>query len=153
LDFPTPSRYVAFVSLASNLVGADTNGFADVFVHDRVTGKTERLRVRSNGNQGNDQSVVPSISADGRYVAFLSFASNLVGADTNGFEDVFVYDRVTGKTERVSVRSNGDQGNDSSVIPSISADGRYVAFYSFASNLVGADTNGFSDVFVRGPLR
>ena len=144
--FSADGRYVAFESSSSNLVPGDTNGTRDVFVHDRVTGGTERVSVSSSGGQGNDWSDSPSISADGRYVAFYSRASNLVAGDTNAVADIFVHDRVTGGTERVSVSSTGEQGDGA--WPSISADGRYVAFYSSASNLVPGDTNGAFDVFV-----
>jgi Tol biopolymer transport system component len=141
-------RYIAFTSLASNLVPGDTNDRWDVFVHDQETGQTSRVSVSSDGAQGNDDSQWPSISADGRYVAFQSRASNLVAGDTNGVSDTFVHDRETGQTSRVSVASNGTQGNSWSYEPSISADGRYVAFYSIATNLVPGDTNGADDVFV-----
>ena len=107
------------------------------------------VSVDSGGAQGNSVSGDPSISTDGRYVAFDSLASNLVLGDTNGLEDVFVRDRLTGTTERVSISTGGTEGNGFSAIPSISADGRYVAFESVASNLVPGDTNGTRDVFVR----
>jgi Tol biopolymer transport system component len=142
-------RYVAFVSFASNLVAGDTNGTWDVFMRDTAKGKTTRVSVSSGGQQGNDQSGTPSISADGRYVAFYSYASNLVAGDTNGKADVFVRDTVTGRTTRVSVSSRERQGNGYSYEPSISTDGRYVAFYSLASNLVAGDTNTAGDIFVR----
>jgi Tol biopolymer transport system component len=142
-------RYVAFYSSASNLVAGDSNGTYDVFVRDRVTGQTERVSLDSAGAQGNSDSYAPSISADGRHVAFSSLASNLVAGDTNGALDIFVRDRVTGQTERVSMDSAGVQGNSHSAVPSISADGRYVAFRSYASNLVAGDTNGALDIFVR----
>jgi Tol biopolymer transport system component len=142
-------RYVAFVSAASNLVAGDTNARDDVFVRDRSTGKTKRVSVKSDGKQGNGDSEDPSISADGRFVAFESGASNLVAGDTNDAFDVFVRDRVGRKTTRVSVKSNGKQANGTSFNPSISADGRYVAFWSGASNLVAGDTNDAQDVFVR----
>jgi hypothetical protein len=141
-------RYVAFTSYASNLVGGDTNGTSDIFVHDRATGLTERVSVDSSGAEGNDYSDWPSISSDGRLVAFESAASNLVAGDTNGCVDVFVHDRQTGITERVSVDSSGEEGGWESSGPVISADGQIVAFFSFASNLVANDTNGYSDVFV-----
>ncbi len=141
-------RYVAFFSGASNLVAEDVNGTWDVFVHDRQTGVTTLVSVDSDGTQGDDSSFSPSISADGRFVAFQSFASNLVAGDTNGYVDVFVHDRQTGVTTLVSVDSDGTQGDDSSFSPSISADGRYVAFESGASNLVAGDVNGTYDVFV-----
>jgi Tol biopolymer transport system component len=143
-------RFVAFTSDATNLVAGDTNGCPDVFVHDRVTGVTTRESVSGSGAQGLDgYSDLPSISADGRYVAFDSDAANLVAGDNNGCNDVFVRDRQTGATTRVSVRSNGTQGNGLSYWPSISATGRYVSFTSYASNLVSGDTNDIADVFVR----
>ena len=113
---------------------------------DASPGATTRVSVDSAGNQGNGNSEFPSISADGRYVAFDSYASNLVPGDTNG--DVFVHDRQTSQTERISVDSAGNQGNDFSGYPSISAEGRYVAFESLAMNLVPGDANGVRDVFV-----
>ena len=148
-------RYVAFESYASNLVDDDSNGETqDIFVHDRVTKATELVNVHSNGTQANGlnpfsghNSQHPSISADGRYVAFDSHASNLVDGDTNEQRDIFVHDRETGTTERVSVRI-GVQSDGGSFDASISADGRYVAFQSSASNLVDGDTNGLADIFV-----
>jgi len=142
-------RFAAFQSSASNLVPGDTNGWGDVFLRDRQSGTTERVSVDSGGAQGNQSSFEPSISADERFVAFWSLASNLVPGDTNGFPDVFVRDRQSGTTERVSVASGGAQGNSASAGSSISADGRFVAFYSIASNLVAGDTNGTWDIFVR----
>ena len=97
---------------------------------------------------GNGGSGFPSISADGRYVAYDSSATNLVAADTNAMQDVFVHDRDTGATTRVSVASEGTQGNGGSWISSISADGRYVAFYGGASKLVPDDTKAKEDLFV-----
>jgi hypothetical protein len=142
-------RYVAFSSVATTLVTGDTNGFADVFVRDRQNGTTVRVSLSTGGAQGNGDSMAPSISGDGRYVAFESLASNLVTGDTNGTWDVFVHDLQTGTTERVSLGSNGAQAAGGSYWPAISSDGRYVAFQSYAANLVSGDTNGFADVFVR----
>ena len=141
-------RYVAFESLASNLVDGDTNRVSDVFVHDRQTGKTTRVSVDSRGRQANGGSAAPSLSGDGRFVGFGSYASNLVDGDTNQDIDVFVHDRQTGETIRVSVDSQGRQANGSSGVPAVSADGRWVAFHSFASNLVDGDTNESLDIFV-----
>ena len=141
-------RFVVFDSYASNLVAGDTNGFRDVFVHDRATGTTERVSVASGGAEGNSNSYRHSISADGRFVAFWSDGSNLVTGDTNSAGDIFVRDRITGTTERVSVDSNGAEGNSECYYASISADGRWVAFASSSTNLVPGDTNGFWDVFV-----
>lgn len=141
-------RYVAFASGSSNLAPGDTNGLQDVFVHDRQTGQTSRVSVSSAGAQGNDRSTEPSISADGRWVAFESYASNLVFGDTNTELDVFIHDRLSGQTIRVSVDSGGVQGNDSSYQASVSSDGRYTAFSSIATNFVFSDTNSEWDVFV-----
>jgi Tol biopolymer transport system component len=141
-------RYVAFESLASNLVAGDTNGVQDVFVRDQVNGYTTRVSIATGGAQANGGSSGASISADGRYVAFQSDAGNLVPGDTNGAPDVFVRDRVTGATTRVSVATGGTQANNNSQRSAISADGRYVAFSSDANNLVAGDTNGCDDVFV-----
>ena len=141
-------RYVAFQSLATNLVAGDTNGSDDIFVHDTVTSETTRVSVDSTGAEGNDESFSPSISVDGRYVAFHSVATNLVAGDTNGTADIFVHDTVTGTTTRVSVDSTGAEGDNESLSPSISADGHYVAFHSVATNLVAGDTNGTDDIFV-----
>jgi hypothetical protein len=143
-------RCVAFSSYASNLVASDTNGCNDVFVHDRSTGITERVSVSSSGSEsGFTIDTWPSLSADGRFVSFSSLASNLVDGDTNQSWDVFVHDRATGITERVSVDSSGAEGNrESSIFSTISADGRFVAFSSAASNLVADDTNGSPDCFV-----
>ena len=114
----------------------------DVFVRDRQTGTTRRVSVGSGGAQGNGHQLGgPAISADGRFVAFGSCATNLVPGDTNGCSDVFVRDRQTGTTQRVSVGPGGAQGNGFSVDPAISADGRFVAFESRATNLVPGDTN------------
>ncbi|MEW6183312.1 MAG: Ig-like domain-containing protein [Bacillota bacterium] len=142
-------RYVAFYSLASNLVSGDTNGQSDVFVRDRQTGQTYRVSKSSAGTQGNGGSDCPSISSDGRYVVFNSYASNLVSGDTNNTVDVFIHDRQTGQTERVSVTSGGAQLNYGGLEPSVSADGRYVAFITSDGNLVSGDTNNYADVFVR----
>lgn len=144
-------RYVAFVSFASNLVSDDTNERQDIFVHDRQTGLTTRVSVSSYGAQANGGSIRPSISADGRYVAFDSDATNLVPSDINGTaRDIFVHDRQTGATELVNLSSTGQQASDGgSAEAAISSDGRYVAFGSAASNLVPGDTYGTYDVFVR----
>ncbi|MFN0008728.1 MAG: TolB family protein [Planctomycetota bacterium] len=143
-------RYVTFVSSSSNLVPGTTNGWYQIYLHDRQTGTTERVSVDSGGAEGNDNSTgYTPISDDGRYVAFGSTASNLVPGDTNGFGDIFVHDRQTGATERVSVSTGGTQTNNQSFSVSMSSDGRYVAFRSNASNLVAGDTNAVGDIFVR----
>ena len=143
-------RFVAFESLANNLVPKDTNGRWDIFVYDRQTKTIERISIDSSGlHQGNNHSNNPSISSNGRFVAFGSLASNLVPKDTNGRRDIFVYGRQTKTIERISLDSSGQQGNNHSNNPSISSDGRFVAFGSLASNLVSKDTNGHLDIFIK----
>jgi Tol biopolymer transport system component len=141
-------RFVAFYSEASTLVEGDTNDARDVFVRDRQSGVTTRVSIDSAGAQGNSHSFAPAISSDGRLVAFYSHASNLVVGDTNGRDDVFVHDRQTRATTRVSVAPGGAEGNGGSYSPALNADGRFVAFLSDASNLVAGDTNTVRDVFV-----
>jgi Tol biopolymer transport system component len=145
-------RFVAFTSWASNLVAGDENGHAeDVFVRDRKKGVTTRIR-ESDVNRGV-YSGIPSISANGRFVAFEAPAPDLVKGDTNHAIDVFLRDRKRGQTTRLSVSTAGAEGNDSSEFPAISANGRFVAFSSLASNLVAGDRFNTADTFVRGPLR
>jgi murein DD-endopeptidase MepM/ murein hydrolase activator NlpD len=141
-------RYVAFTSVATNLVTNDTNRVTDIFVRDRETNQTFLASVNSDGAPGNGPSYSPSISADGRFVAFISEATNMVASDTNGVDDVFVRDIRANTTEIVSRTWNGALANGACRQPSISGDGRYIAYESDASNLVLNDTNGFADVFV-----
>ncbi len=141
-------RYVAFNSLATNLVAGDTNGARDAFVRDLATGQTTRVGVGPQGGQANDDTGAVALSADGRYVCLQSKATNLVGAQTNGSYQVFVRDCVTGRTVLVSKSSQGDAGNDNTDYVAMSADTRFVAFESRASNLVPNDTNGAADVFL-----
>jgi Tol biopolymer transport system component len=142
-------RFVAFPSLANQLVTGDTNALYDVFVRDRQLGTTVRASVTSAGTQGAGASYEPSISGDGRYVAFQSFAPDLVPGDTNAVNDVFVRDRQLGTTVRASVDSAEGQVEATSVDASISGDGRYVGFYSWSAMLVPGDTNGIGEAFVR----
>jgi PKD repeat protein len=142
-------RFVAFTSIATNLVAGDSNNLQDVFVKDRETDVTERVSVSTAGLQANGASGGPAISADGRFVAFNSSASNLVPSDFNGATDVFVRDRLEGTTERISVAVDGGSANGASTNGGITPDGRFVVFTSTASNLVPGDTNGRQDVFVR----
>jgi len=147
-------RYVAFTGFASNLVAGDDNGYEDIFVRDLAGGLTTRVSVTTGGTEANAGSGEPAISAGGRFVTFYSYATNLVGVDDNKFdEDVFMRDLgATPRTTRVSVATAGAQGNNRSFVSDVSADGRFVTFDSFASNLVAADTNRAEDIFVRGPL-
>jgi Tol biopolymer transport system component len=142
-------RYVAFASTATNLVKGDRNQVADVFVRDRVASTTERVTMVNRKLEANGESSQPAISPDGRFVAFASFADNLVPGDTNFTGDVFVVDRTGGGPQRVSVSDTGQQGENRSESPSISADGRFVAFTSSSDSLVPGDLDGASDVFVR----
>ncbi|HET6562239.1 MAG TPA: hypothetical protein VFG72_10210 [Marmoricola sp.] len=145
-------RFVAFSSYATNLVPGDTNEAQDVFVRDTTLGVTERVSISTTGEEGNGDSVgwPVAISANGRYVAFTSGADNLVDDDTNESTDAFVRDRLTGTTERISIRSNGRQANDQTWVGiAMSRSGRFVAFESAATNLVARDGNRRVDVFVR----
>jgi len=152
-------RFVGFRSRASNLVPDDTNDALDVFEHDRLTGRTVRISVASDGAQadarGLDRNLReslfvsrPFLSGNGRFAAFTSRAPNLVADDRNGQPDVFVHDLETGRTVRVSVGVDGGEANGPSFVSGISADGRVVAFTSYANNLVPGDTNGHKDVFI-----
>ena len=144
-------RYIAFDTLASDVVPGDTNHHSDVYVRDLATSTTSRVSLSTDGAQGNGDSSGSTISADGRYVAFLSSAGNLVPDDTDGLTDVFIRDRVTSVTSRVNVATGGAQangGSDGVDVVAISGDGRHVAFESGADNLVPGDTNG-----ARGHLR
>jgi hypothetical protein len=142
-------RYVAFSSTATNLVSDDDNEQSDVFVRDRTAGTTVRASLTDADGQADGFSRNADISSDGRYVAFDSTSTDLVADDENDEErDVFVRDLVAGTTTLVSVSSAGDAGNGESEQPSISPDGRYVAFESDADTLVAADGNETRDVFL-----
>ncbi|MBK8979065.1 MAG: hypothetical protein IPM29_24475 [Planctomycetes bacterium] len=149
-------RFVAFVSNASNLVPGDSNGVSDVFVRDLATGTTERVNVSTSGAQmlpdkyGRGCFDV-AVSGDGRYVAFSTAGKKLIDGEKGGGArgDVYLRDRQLGTTERISLSSSDGAPNGDSWYASLSADGRYVAFYSFASNLVASDRNRTADVFVR----
>ena len=142
-------QIIAFVSDAENLVFNDTNDLRDVFVHDIQTGETRRVSISINGEEGNAGSYTPNISADGRYVAFRSAASNLVDEDTNNHEDVFLHDVATHQTYFVSINSTGQQGVHYSRYPSLSANGRLIGFESWAVNMVPDDSNRAPDVYLR----
>lgn len=138
-----------FESNASTLVDNDNNGASDVFLHDRTTGKTTLLSKGKNG-QGNAGSFDPDISGYGKFVVYESRATNLVGNDTNGRQDVFMRDLKSNTTSRINVKTNGGQatGGDSGN-PTVSATGRFVVYDSLAKNLIKSDTNKSSDVFIR----
>ncbi len=142
-------RLVAFTSAANNLVPGDNDYNPDVFVRNRETGRVRMVSLTSGGIHVYNASFAPSISANGRYVAFLSDAAYLVPGDTNGVRDGFVHDRTTGRTQRVSLGNGGAQGGRPTLAIKISDDGRAVAFESASGNLVSGDTNQTYDVFLR----
>lgn len=156
--FSSDNRYVVFSSDASNLVDDENGGVSDIFVYDVFLDKIEIIS-RANakegvlGEQGNGASYFPSISADGRFVAFQSYSTNFTDGDTDALADIFVYDRQMNSIELVS-RSNtvngvpGPKANKISAMPVISANGRYVAFQSYATNLVANDTDNNWDIYV-----
>lgn len=141
-------RFVAFESEAKTLVANDNNDKRDIFVHDRQTGETTRISASGPGGEGNDHSSCPSISADGRYVAYESLANNLVAGDSNGVSDIFVYDRVLDQTKRVSVATGGVQVENYNKFAVISADARFVMFQSASFDIAPDTVNGFLDVHV-----
>ncbi len=147
-------RFVAFRSEAEHLVEGDTNGVADIFIHDRMSGITQRVSISSTGEQTDAPTEQPIISANGRVVVFQTSARTLVpGEGESGeFSQIYTHDRLTGITERISVNERGVSGMGDSDHPSISADGRYVAFRSQAENLVLEDTNNVADVFIHDRL-
>ena len=146
---------IAYSSGSTNLVPHDYNGVEDIFAYDRAAGITFQVSLGIGGSRPNDHSRAPSISADGYTIGYYSNATNLVANDTNGFLDVFAYDLRSGVTRRVSVASDGSEGNSHSSGPSVSGDGNIVVFESGATNLVAGDTNNRTDIFahdlVTGP--
>jgi len=149
-------RYIAFASNSADIVDGDTNGAIDIFVRDRAINTTQRVSIASDGTQANGNSDgafrATVVSANGRYIVFSSSASNLVPNDSNSKRDLFVHDRLNGSTERVNLASDNTQGNfglSTNNKFDLSSDGRYVVFSSADSNLVAADGNGQSDIFVR----
>lgn len=146
-DISSDGRFVVIQSSADNLVAGDTNGQSDIFVYDRTNDTIERVSVSSAGVQGNAGSFGARISGNGRYVCFASLATNLVTGDTNGQGDIFVHDRDTNTTERVSINDAGAEADDQSRDAAISDDGRYVSFISEAGNLSALDGGNF-DAFV-----
>jgi hypothetical protein len=141
-------NFVQFTSYATNLVSTDTNSFTDVFLYDVANDTVELISTDSQGTIGNDYSYGCGVSADGRYSAFASRASNLVLNDMNEETDIFIKDRLTGLVERVSVAQDGKEANGSSSSCGISADGNSVAFLSAASNLIPNDIGPYTDVFI-----
>ncbi len=147
-DMSPDGRFVVWHSAASTLVPNDTNGVRDIFINDFQTGVTERVSIPVGGGETDDISDSPRVSADGRFVAYASLATNLVPNDTNNQWDVFLRDRLLGETSRISVSSRGTQGDVFSRHPSISADGRKITFHSVTTNLIPGDTNDVRDIFM-----
>ncbi len=141
-------RFVAFESGATHLISGDTNRAADIFLYDRRAKDTVRISIGMHGVQANGGSFSPEITPDGRSIVYESMASNLVTDDTNRQRDIFVYDRLSRTTSRVSVNSNGEQADNFSQSAHLSGDGRFIVFESLASNLVSGDTNNVIDIFV-----
>jgi Tol biopolymer transport system component len=155
-DFYSPAlvsgdgRYVAFAHSGERIVSGDTNGVTDVFVRDRTSGLTRRVSVSSSGGQASGASALQSLTADGRYVGFYSYATDLVpGGGTWGYADSFVHDRADHTTVRVSLTHTGAASNQGGWGPALSEDGRWAAFHSWDDGFVGADSNGGQDVFLR----
>lgn len=141
-------RWVVFESSASNLVAEAASSWAQIYLHDLETGETTLISTASGGGAGNLASLEPDISDDGQVIVFWSNADDLVADDTNQMRDVFAFDRETGTMRLVSVASDGTAGNGDSRDAVVSGDGRFVAFWSAASNLVANDTNNLEDIFV-----
>jgi Tol biopolymer transport system component len=142
-------RYVAFASRSTNLITPAANGLTHIFLRDLTGGTTSLVSVSSAGVQGNSISSAPAISADGSFVAFESRSTNLVTPASNGLTHIFLRDLSNNTTSLLSVDTTGSPGNGSSFAPSISPDGKYVAFESYASNLTVGDINALKDIFVR----
>jgi Tol biopolymer transport system component len=148
---------VVFASDATNLVAADTNGRRDIFVAEVATGSIDRVNIGWLGAEADEDSAEPAVSSDGRYVVFSSEATNLVPADTNGDDDVFLVDRDAGAIERVSVYNTNmfrpEEFDGPSGSPSVTSDGRYVVFETLADVTVSRDTNATWDVVRRDRLQ
>ncbi len=140
-------RYIVYQSRATNLVTDKTTSRSDIFLYDRNTKMTTRINLAYDGSEANSSSYNPQISADGTVIAFSSTSSNLIDDDTEGLEDIFVYDRSDGTITRVSVNSDDEAGDDDSTYPDISDDGRYIVFQSSSSNLDDEDDNGRINIF------
>jgi Tol biopolymer transport system component len=149
VDVSDDGTRVAFATYVDGIDPLDVNGREDILLRDLVAGTTRLVSVRTSGVQATGNSRLPRISGDGKFVAFHSDARNLVNFDTNGVTDVFLRDLAAGTTQRVSVASDGTEGNGWSSLAAISVDGNLVLYLSASTNLVAGDTNGAFDVFVR----
>jgi uncharacterized repeat protein (TIGR01451 family) len=144
-------RYIVYLSGSSNLVW-DSNGEQDVMLYDNLTDQTTLISKPVGGGQSNGLSSAAHITPDGRYIVFLSFATNLVPGDNNGKSDIFVYDTLLDTMEMVSVSSSGVQGNEGSKDPAICGNGRFVSFTSESTNLVPLPHNGERQVYIHDRL-
>jgi len=144
-------RFVVFSSRANNLIRPRVTHVRDVFIHNPATGVTRLVSQSSAGVEGNQGSVAPALSPNGRFVVFVSAAWNLVRNDKVGTQDVFVRDLTAGTTHLVSRAADGGLENGRSGHPAVTAGSRWIVFGSAARNLVTGDGNGFWDVFARGP--
>lgn len=144
-------RYVSFLGRAVGSPSDAIDPWNDVFVYDRETMTVEKVSLSVSGGDPGGAASSAAISANGRYVTYSSDAPDLIESDTNACADVFVWDSLTEEATRVSVAIDGGNANDLSRMPTISADGQYVAFESWARNLVADDHNGDLDVFLAGP--
>lgn len=148
LSVSADGRIVVFESTATNLSARDENDQMDIYAHDRQTGSTRLISVAVDGKAANGRSEHPAISGNGRYIAFTSYADNLVTGDTNDAADIFLFDRETGEIKLITKAIDGRPANGASYTPHISHSGRYITFSSVASNLVSDDNNTYADVFV-----
>ncbi|MHB0866811.1 MAG: TolB family protein [Thermoleophilia bacterium] len=150
MTISSDGRFLAFESVADNLVPGDTNGKRDIFVKDIQSGALTRASADAAGSEGVEDSYnCVSLSGDGRWVVFRSDASNLVSGDTNARPDIFLKDMQGGAIRRISADSADAQANGGSEFAAISGDGSWVAFESAASNLISGDTNGKQDIFLK----
>lgn len=145
-DISADGRYIVFTSAANNVVPGDVNNREDVFVRDRKQSTTTLISKTNVGVTGNKASIKPAISCDGSYIAFASDATDLVAGDTNGQQDIFLADRITGGTvTNITLGANNFSLGGGSI--DISCNGETIVFESRASNLVPNDTNGGNDIF------
>ncbi len=140
--------FVAFVSPATNLVPGATTGLEELYLYDRADGSLQWITTPLSGSVNDGLSGEPAISADGNWVAFSSNSTQLIVNDTFGMRDIFLWNRASSTIERVSVTQTGDEADSLSYVPALSADGRFIAFRSHASNLVAGDSNSMGDIFL-----
>ena len=143
-DMSPNGQYIVYESEATDLISGDTNGEGDVFLYNIQSGSISRISEPFAVGEPNGWSRQPSVSETGNYIAFTSDADNLVTGDTNGFSDVFVFSQTSQQLRRVSIASDDSQADLFSDNPAISSSGRFIAFMSFATNLVNPPPSTFS---------